>query len=337
MEDLEMVACALCGKDDTSFLFLVRDLHFTTDPKRDRVFRLVQCRACGLVYVNPRPALNKLLDYHPADSYYAYRPIEEPRGARDRVKAAFKIWTAQAHFRYPGSTVPLVQGLKWALTYPIKHKLARIVPHNAPGRLLDVGCGSGAFLHWMRERSTWEVQGVEPSPAGSAYARDVLGLNVTTGTLLDAKFPPNHFDAVTFWDSFMHVPNPFETLTVVRRIMKPGGVAYLVMPNIESYEARVFSRYWFMLDVPRHLYHYSPQTIGRMIERGGLRLRRITFPGGWSALAWSVNVWRMEFTRYGGDHQQGPPALLRLVSWIPNWLGPSLSRDWRMRVEAVKT
>lgn len=331
---LESVPCALCGRDETVPMLYVRDMHFTVDAKRDRVFPIVRCLRCSLCFVNPRPTREELPSYHPGEFYYAYRPLVTPRG-RAKVRAAFKRWTASAHFGYPMSSGPVARAFQWLVTYPVQQRLARIViPHDPPGRLLDVGCGSGEFLHWMHGHSRWEVHGVEPSPVGSAYARDVLGLDVVTGTLIDARWPSDHFDVVTFWDSFIHVPDPMETLSELRRILKPNGVATFIAPNIESYEAKVFGPNWFMLDVPRHLYHYSPRTITAMLERGGFRVRRLDFPGGYSGLGNSLGVWRQEVAHQRAQDWEGPPAVLRLMCWIADRL--ATSPDWRMRVEAVK-
>jgi SAM-dependent methyltransferase len=140
-----------------------------------------------------------------------------------------------------------------------------------PGRVLDVGCGRGLLLEQLRRRG-WEVQGTELSAQSAAYPRDVLGIPVHIGDLADLHFPSDHFDAVVMWHVLEHVPDPAVVLAEVTRILRPGGVFLVAVPNFGSLEARLTRDKWFHLDVPRHLNHYTPAVLYRALAGVGLRV-----------------------------------------------------------------
>ncbi|HSJ55659.1 MAG TPA: class I SAM-dependent methyltransferase, partial [Anaerolineae bacterium] len=158
--EMASTACDACGADDASFLFEGWDrLH-----GQPGHFRVVRCRRCGLIYLNPRPTPDAIGLYYPDD----YRPYIAPvRAARKRVT-------------------------RWDARYGLYKRLRVVSAHQATGRLLDVGCATGDFLAFSQERG-WETHGVELVEPAAAYCRDVLGLHVVTGDLLDAAYPDAHF------------------------------------------------------------------------------------------------------------------------------------------------
>ena len=99
-----------------------------------------------------------------------------------------------------------------------------------------------------------------------------MGLQVFVGDILDAPFPAQSFDVITCFNVFEHVYDPKEVLVRVAKWLKPGGVFYTLMPNIDSAGARIFQSYWYPLELPRHLYHFSPATLRKVAESAGLRV-----------------------------------------------------------------
>jgi len=137
------------------------------------------------------------------------------------------------------------------------------------GALLDLGCGSGGFLSAIKGPS-WQLYGVEMSDNAAAIARDRCGAQVFVGDVLDAPFQPNSFDAITCFNVFEHMYEPDAVLAQVAKWLKPGGVFYTMMPNIDSAAMRIFRSYWYALELPRHLYHFSPATLKMLGENSGL-------------------------------------------------------------------
>ncbi|MBN1139594.1 MAG: class I SAM-dependent methyltransferase, partial [Anaerolineae bacterium] len=216
---MEHVACNLCGLDDSAPLFAGRDRLLGGE----ETFYWVRCRRCGLIYLNPRPSLAEMARYYPAD----YEPFVRQERAGGGV------------------------GYRLAIA-----KKRRIASHGLePGRLLDIGCGSGDFLLGMQERG-WQVFGLDISPEAAALARQ-NGLDVFGGHLLEAPYQEHSFDLVTMWDVLEHLHDPAAYLVRVAQLLKPGGRFVVTLPNPHSVDFRLFGPVWTGLDVPRHLYVLS--------------------------------------------------------------------------------
>ena len=138
------------------------------------------------------------------------------------------------------------------------------------GALLDLGCSSGAFLEFIKGES-WKLFGIEMSPDCARRAEAKTGANVFVGDIPDAPFPHESFDAITCFDVLEHLYEPLRVLTKVHEWLKPGGIFYVQVPNIDSAEARVFGSYWHGLELPRHLFHYSPASLKFLAETAGLQ------------------------------------------------------------------
>jgi SAM-dependent methyltransferase len=149
------------------------------------------------------------------------------------------------------------------------------VPHIEGGKILDIGCGSGAYLDLMQEVG-WETYGVEPSEAGAERAR-ASGHDVFCGELLDAGYPSAFFDVILMHHVLEHVPNPKTVLRECHRILKGGGLILANVPNFDCYDRLTFAESWDPLDVPRHLYHFSASTLRQALEQAGFEVMRFRY------------------------------------------------------------
>jgi ubiquinone/menaquinone biosynthesis C-methylase UbiE len=131
-----------------------------------------------------------------------------------------------------------------------------------PGRLLDVGCGTGIFLKRMHDLG-WSATGIDFDGKAIENAKKVYGDGLTflNTDLTGAKFPDSSFDAITMSHVIEHVPDPVALLTEVRRILKAGGRLVITTPNIRSFGHEKFQDCWFGLDSPRHLQVFSLQAL----------------------------------------------------------------------------
>jgi SAM-dependent methyltransferase len=145
---------------------------------------------------------------------------------------------------------------------------------GGPGRVLDVGCGPGLFLHHMRSRG-WDTRGTERSPSAAQQARDVLNLDVRAQDLEELIDEGVSYDAVVLWHVAEHVHDPATTLREIARLLRPGGVLMIGVPNFGSPEARIGGAGWFHLDVPRHLYHFTSGTLRNLLADAGLEPREV--------------------------------------------------------------
>jgi len=242
----EETACPLCSGRHCSPLIE------SQDPQKGGEglwFAVVQCDTCGMCYTNPRPDAASIRHFYPNN----YAPHE--RHVRPR---SLSLWRS-------------VKNL-WS---PPRFDL-RPIPWHGQGRLLDFGCGNGAYLKMMATRG-WNVTGIDVSVRAVEQVRSELGLTAHLGTLPHSDLAPASFDAITMWHSLEHVHDPLNTLREARQLLAPGGKIVVAVPNIDSWPFRWFGAHWFGLDVPRHLTHFTPTTLVQMLQRAGFATAPVQF------------------------------------------------------------
>jgi len=143
--------------------------------------------------------------------------------------------------------------------------------YQKPGKLLDVGCGLGAFPYAAQVKG-WNAYGVEIARYAAKYAREEVGLKVYHGTLIEAAFPEKFFDVVTLWEMIEHVPKPIDLLKEIKRILKTDGLLGLSTPNIDSAEARKAGGDWKMLIPTQHLWYFTPDTLRTTLKTAGFKV-----------------------------------------------------------------
>lgn len=230
------VGCPLCGKrNKKEFLRVPDSLGISGE-----TFSLAGCRECGMVFLDPRPSSDEMLDYYPKGYCWQERD--------GRLETAYRELILRAEI-----------GL-----------LSFMLPKT--GRLLDVGCGSGDYLCFFRGRG-WEVYGVESSGPAAEYAAKIRGLNIHQGDIFSAGFPDDHFDLVTYFQVLEHVDEPRRQVRESFRILKPGGTLIAQVPNIESAQFRRHRERWLHLSAPQHLNHFSPNTLARLLRSEGFDVK----------------------------------------------------------------
>jgi SAM-dependent methyltransferase len=239
----EEANCLLCNSPRWSLLCEAPD----RNPAGSGLwFAVVQCQRCGLCYTNPRPSPRCIGQFYSGD----YR---SHRASRRHGKSWWRRLVRAR--RTPGK-------LRHSPSLPSR------------GRLLDFGCGNGNFLERMR-RLGWQVTGVDASVAAVRRLQNELGLDARLGTLPHAELAAGSFDLVTMWQSLEHVHQPLPVLREAQRLLVPGGMLVVSVPNIDSLPFRWFGASWFGLDLPRHLTHFTPPTLRLMLEKVGLRVRSL--------------------------------------------------------------
>jgi SAM-dependent methyltransferase len=236
----ESTDCLLCGARQWTVVLDAED-----GDRQGSWFRVVRCAQCGLCFTNPRPDITCIGQFYPAD----YKPHREVRLAR----SGLGDWWGRLRGVDPERYGPAWHGQR---------------------RLLDVGCGSGSFLQRMQRRG-WSVVGLDVSAQAVDYVRDTLRLPALLGSLPHAAVPPESFDVITSWQCLEHVHQPLELLRGAFQALVPGGRLYLSVPNIASAPFRWFGPDWFALDVPRHLTHFAPDTLDRMLVMAGFQVQSI--------------------------------------------------------------
>jgi 2-polyprenyl-3-methyl-5-hydroxy-6-metoxy-1,4-benzoquinol methylase len=190
-----------------------------------------------------------------------------------RVDAGIKREYVRRKYGYERTPVPFVSRLLAPFVYlnPIRRGewdggvfYLRAVPR---GRLLDVGCGGGKALKYLRELG-WDAEGLDADPEAVANARS-KGLEVRTGALADLKYPDDSFDAITMNHVIEHVPDPVALIAECRRLLKPGGRIVMATPNAAGAGSRAYGPDWRGLEPPRHHQVFSPVSLRRLGEKAG--------------------------------------------------------------------
>jgi SAM-dependent methyltransferase len=147
---------------------------------------------------------------------------------------------------------------------------AALMSHKQSGALLDMGCSSGAFLESLKSDG-WKLHGIEMSTECAKIAEARSGARVFVGHILDAPFHSESFDVITCFDVLEHLYEPVRVMARVAEWLRPGGIFYVLVPNVDAAEARAFGSYWHGLELPRHLFHYSPASLKFLARSAGLR------------------------------------------------------------------
>jgi SAM-dependent methyltransferase len=142
-----------------------------------------------------------------------------------------------------------------------------------PGRLLDVGSGRGRFLA-AAKAAGWDVVGIELEPSLAEGSASNLGVPVVVGDAVTATVH-GPFDVITMWHVLEHLPEPRAALDRAASLLRPGGTLIVSVPNSDSLQARLFRDHWLHLDVPRHVWHFTPDSVSRLVALAGLEVVRI--------------------------------------------------------------
>lgn len=237
----EFAPCSFCGSDATQPLFEGPD-RLLGLPGR---FRVVRCARCGLLRQEPRPSRETIGFYYPPEyEPYSVAIDEEPSRWR-----------------------------RFDRRYGMHKRRRAIERFCAGGRLLDVGCATGNFLHEMACTGHWQVEGVESNTEAACYGQQHLGLTIHIGDLTVTELPPATYDVITAWNVFEHLHEPMRSLHALARLLKPGGWFVFSIPNLRSWEYQLLGKYWMGWELPRHLYYPSPELMTTMLGLVGLRVR----------------------------------------------------------------
>ncbi len=276
-------ACPVCACAAVRTFALARDRLFGVAAGR---FRLLRCPSCGCIYQHPFPERMDLASFYPESYWWAGPRRKGIPGILSRLERAYREFVGQGHVRF------------------LEGCAAGIVGR----RLLDIGCGSGTFLHLARKRG-FEPHGLDMSGEAVAAAQAQYGLPVRQGDIGGEAWKGDRFDFITMFHVLEHLPDPRQALEAAGRLLTPGGRLILQVPNVSSLQARVFGARWYGLDVPRHLINFTPQGLALMLGRAGFAAEvatRFSLRDNPAALASSLAIGLDPIGRRGRGRQRSP-------------------------------
>jgi SAM-dependent methyltransferase len=257
------VRCPVCGGEGRERVFDVAGVDLASS------FTLTRCLGCAHLAIHPVPV--DLARYYEGDYHAHDFAVPQPFAAAAGWRGAFKRALLSVVYGYEVSPKPSVG---WRALEPALRVAAhKFMPFPRPEegrRLLELGCGAGAQLKVLAELG-WDVSGVELGADAARFARERLGLDVRQGSLESARLPAASFDFVVASHVLEHLPDPAAAAAEIARILKPGGRLYAAVPNGGALEAAAFGSRWAW-EAPHHLHHFTPASLGRVLERAGLRV-----------------------------------------------------------------
>lgn len=231
------------------------------------LFDVKRCHQCGLVFLDPQPSQEILKKHYPRQQYYSYKM--EISGLSGLI-SQFRSYLVK-HYYQPTILSRLfsliVQGVP---AIPQK-------PRKWPAKILDVGCGSGKTLSLLKKLG-WDVYGLEIDKNAVKTARERGLVNVKLGEYEKiADFPNNYFDCIRMYHVIEHISDPRNCLQLLHQKLKPGGEVILGTPNAGSAVGKLFGKFWYNLDIPRHLFVFSPPTLSTLAKNEGFSHLSIVF------------------------------------------------------------
>jgi 2-polyprenyl-3-methyl-5-hydroxy-6-metoxy-1,4-benzoquinol methylase len=272
-------------------------------------FRLHRCPSCGCIFQHPLPDPAAIASFYPREYWWSGVPQAGPAGVIHRMERAYREFVALDHVRF----------------------LERCGAGSGGRALLDIGCGGGLFLHLARKRG-YSAHGMDASAQAVAVAQAQYDLPVRQGEIGSPVWEGARFDFITMFHVLEHLIDPGMALAYARELLLPGGSLILQVPNVASYQARLFGARWYGLDVPRHLINFTPQSLALLLDRAGFKyqlVRKFSLRDNPASMASSLAIGldpigRRARGRRAGAIVKGALEIgylgLTLAAFVPAWI-----------------
>ena len=202
-------------------------------------FDLLTEPSLGLLYTHPKPSDEKLKVFYPQEGYISHS---------NQLKSLFDFLYHVVRY------------------FSLRRKVRLITPFKSKGgALLDIGAGTGYFIR-AAKRSGWSVKGIEPNfvARGIANTKDA---NTVFSEKTVSSLTAASYDVITLWHVLEHLPNMEQDLKMFKKLLKPSGRIIVAVPNFNSFDAFHFKGFWAAYDVPRHLWHFSKDSIPKVFSK----------------------------------------------------------------------
>lgn len=237
----EIKNCPICANTNFSTFLSGKD-HFLSGEE----FTILKCDNCDFRFTNPRPDETAMNRYYNSSDYIAH-------GARKRT---------------------LLQTIyKTVRKFTIRNKYSIVNKYSKGKVLMDIGCGTGEFLNYCRKMN-FVTTGIEPNDKARNFAIYELGLTIFDDSQLDEFFPAT-FNVITMWHVLEHVHKLNERLHLIHELLKPDGTLIIAVPDSDSWDAKKYKAFWAAYDLPRHLYHFTPESFKNLTQKNGFGVEQI--------------------------------------------------------------
>ena len=232
--------CPVCSSSDIARFFSAKD--YTVSGEK---FEIFQCNDCRLRFTQDPPDAASISRYYKSQEYISH--TDTSKGLINKLYRSVR---------------------KNALKQ--KRRLVERETGIKQGRILEVGSGTGSFAAEMKNAG-WQVTGLEPDADARRVAEEVNAIKLLQADEL-FKLSPGSYDVIALWHVLEHVHELSAYLKQFKALLKENGKLIVAVPNYPSLDATVYKQYWAGYDVPRHLYHFSPQSIQKLMVKEGLKV-----------------------------------------------------------------
>ena len=232
------ISCPICKERKYREIFEVKDRRSSQE-----TFAVGDCQECGFRITLQAPGEEIISRYYESDDYISHSDSEDS----------------------------LINKLYHRVRDVMLKRKQKIIEkyHRQKGTLLDFGSGTGYFLHAMKQ-SGWQVRGMEVDPTSRELSRKRFGLEVEQPNL--EAIGSEAFDVITLWHVLEHVHELHGTLEALKTGLRPDGTLVFALPNSSSYDAKYYKSYWDAYDVPRHLWHFTPESLEKLLSQHQLEI-----------------------------------------------------------------
>lgn len=203
------------------------------------VFQLLYDDEFDMLITSPQPSEDELPKYYKSQDYISHTDTQR------------NLFEKLYHFI---RRISLKKKLKLINSFSFEEKI-----------LLDIGCGTGDFLH-IAQQNNWTVFGIEPNEKARSIANKKTNNSVSDIEEL-SNFKPQSFDVITLWHVLEHLPRLEEHVSILKSLLKSNGTLIIAVPNYKSYDAKYYKEFWAAYDVPRHFWHFSQTSISKLFEK----------------------------------------------------------------------
>ena len=209
-------------------------------------FQLITNHKFGYLETTPQPSLENLSSYYESEDY-----ISHTNSKRNLFEKTYHI----------------------IRNVSLKRKLKLINSFNSEEhKLLDIGCGTGAFLKIAKDNG-WRISGIEPNEKARSIANESCEGSVFNIDYLES-FKEESFDVITLWHVLEHLPNLEAQVLILKKLLKPNGALVIAVPNYKSFDALYYKNFWAAFDVPRHLWHFSRESMSSLFKIANMAVEK---------------------------------------------------------------
>jgi len=243
MSTIQIDTCPVCGSKNVTKAFSCTDYYATNE-----AFGLGKCSSCGFLFTQDFPSGDSIDRYYDTKDYVSHSNTKKG----------------------------IVNKLYHIVRNRMMNKKAAIVEahtRTSSRWLLDIGCGTGYFLSHMSKRG-WSVKGIEKNKEAREFTHRNFGIISNAPEKMN-DFEEFTFGVITLWHSLEHLEKLNETLSKINKLLVENGTVIIAVPNAASADAAYYKEQWAAYDVPRHLWHFTPDTMNIIANKNGFGIEKM--------------------------------------------------------------